>query len=226
MLMPVTPDALGVHLGARCQVVQGHQVVAQHHAPKGAADPEIELAGGHLAVATRFRGAARAAPIALAEAVGVNAQYHEPAPGKRRPGRFGRVFGLEEFFLADVVFAAVPVAIEDGRRLAAGILRQQQVAGDSCAGGVIELELLQRVLPAVLPQERFHLGCFWPGRQFAQQFPKLGPDLLTLGLPRGPGAGHTERRGEVGLRQPAQGVALVGLGHQDAGRAVQQRRQG
>ena len=215
-------DPARVHFGARGQVVQRHQVIAQHHAPERAPDPQIELAGGHFAVRSLFGGTAWPPPVSLAEAIGVYGQDDKSTPRQGRPRRLRRVFGLEQLFLADVVLAAVPVAIEDGRRLPRRVFRLQQVARHSGPRAVVELELLHHAIAPVLPGECLDLGPLRARRQLAQQLPKLRPHLLALLLPCSPGGGHDEGPGDLRLRQPAGRIGLVGLGHQDVRRKTKQ----
>ena len=52
--------------------------------------------------------------VALAEAIRVNRQHDEAAPGEEgRAGRFRRALGLKPFFLADVVVAAQGIVSPD-----------------------------------------------------------------------------------------------------------------
>ena len=171
MLMPVTPIRSGVHLRARRQVVQRHQVIAQHHAPERAAHPKIELAGGHLARASLLGRAARPAPVPLAEAVGINPQHDEAALRQCWPRRLRRVFRLEQSPLCRCRIRRHA----SGNRGSPAPFRRRPSAGASiparwpprrCRTGTSPL----RSRPGP-PGTASRPGRFGPRRQFAQQFP-------------------------------------------------------
>ena len=102
------------------------------------------------------------------------------------------------------------------------VLRPEQVSRHGGPGAVVELELLHHVIAPVLLGERLDFRQLRARRQLAQQLPQLRPHLPALLLPRGPGGGHGEGRGDFGLRQPAGGIGLVGLGHQGVWRKAKQ----
>ena len=78
-----------------------------------------------------------------------------------REGRSGQtlrcVFGLEKFLLADVVFAAVPVTIENRRYFRAGVIRQEQISRDDVAREIIEFEFFENVIAAVFARQRMDI---------------------------------------------------------------------
>ena len=151
--------------------------------------------------------------VAFPKAVRVDAQHYEAAPGEGGPRRFGCVFGQEQFFFANLVFAAVPVAIQDCGRFPRDSLWKKNVTGNCRSRLVIELEFLQDVISLVLARKHLRLRQFRPGRQFSQQLPELGANLFALAFPGGFGFGGSKGRGQLRSFEPTDRSRQIGLGH-------------
>jgi hypothetical protein len=123
--------------------------------------------------------------------------------------------GAEHLVLADVVLAAVPVAVEHRRQRSPdlGLRWKKHVSRYGRSGAVVEGELLEAVLAAVFAQQRRAHRPRGPRRQVPQQTLERGPDLGPTGVPRLTSGGNPKFRSQRRARQPG-----VGRGNRGRGR--------
>ena len=147
-------EGISVDLGSGAEVVEGDEIIAEHHSPERTPQPELELGSAHLTGGTPFP----IGPLAMtfAEAWGVDGKDGIAAADECRAGLNGRMLALEDLDLAAVVFTAVPMAVEDSGHLADDFPGKKEDARNPGTCPVIELDAFLEPFAAVNAAENPH----------------------------------------------------------------------
>jgi hypothetical protein len=156
-------------------------IVSKDHSPEGATGPKVELCRGQFSGATALGWAVRTGAVAFAEAASVDSEYGESAFSEGGSGGDGGCVGAEEFVFADVVLAAVPVAVEDsgGGCGGGGGFWEEEVSAHGFGGPVIELKLFEPVRATVFfPKGDGFLEGAWG--KFSEERFQFGSNCVSL----------------------------------------------
>ena len=198
-------DPVPVHLGAGLEVVDEALLVAEHHAPEGAAEQQVELHQALLladgAGPVEPPGGALARP--LAAEVGVDGRDDVAPAGQLRADALAAPGVRQDVLLV----AAVPVQADDRRGRALAPFRQEQEAGHDLVHAVVEPEPLQGVAVVLLAGDDLDLRRVRPRRHRAQELDQhlAGRGAVDL-LPSLQVGGH----GPVGQRHVAERLGDLG----------------
>ena len=211
-------DPARVHLGARRQVVERKQVVADHHRPQARPLPQKRLGQAGFLVTSDLRGAAGSPTLPGAERPGIDGEDGVAATGERHRRCLPDGPGLEELVEPHLVLAPVRMVVEHGRPRRCARARLQQHGRNAIAGPVVEKQVLPHVRGFRAPADDRGADGRRARRRGAEQSPERPADAPALACPRrqrrrdAQGGWRHQRSGSCGARRAASGTRRAGCG--------------